>query len=156
VSKPPRDHSTADSQTYFITANADGNRALFQSERVANLLVATLFAYRDQGKFLIHEFVIMPNHIHVLLTLGVNTTLERAMQLIKGGFSFRIKKDLEINTKFGNAATSIIEFATPAITPSTEITFKQILSALGLLVCLLNFNSLPLRVDIRSMLHLSG
>ena len=34
----------------------------------------------------------MPNHFHLLLT--PLETLERAMQLIKGGFSFRAKKEL--------------------------------------------------------------
>ena len=38
----------------------------------------------------------MPNHVHLLLTLGDGTTLERAMQLIKGGFSYRARKELGI------------------------------------------------------------
>jgi len=68
MSKPPRDHSQAQSSTYF--------------------------AYRDQGKFHLHEFVIMPNHIHLLLSPVLSTTLERCMQLIKGGFSHRAGKEL--------------------------------------------------------------
>jgi len=99
LSKPPRDRSTSESNIYFVTANADGNRALFQSERVANLLIATLLGYRDRGKFLVHEFVVMPNHVHLLLTTLRDTTLERALQLIKGGFSFRAKKKLGINSE---------------------------------------------------------
>ncbi len=43
-------------------------------------------------KYLLHEFVVMPDHFHVLLT--PQKTLERAMQLIKGGFSFRAKKEM--------------------------------------------------------------
>ena len=96
MSKPPRDRSTSRSNTYFITATANGNRALFQSERVANLLIETLLLYRDQRKFFLHEFVVMPNHIHLLLTTGHETTLERGVQLIKGGFSFRANKELGI------------------------------------------------------------
>jgi putative transposase len=99
LGKPPRNQTVTNSNTYFITANADGNRALFQSERVANLFIATMFTYRDQSKFYLHEFVIMPNHVHVLLTIHENTTLERAVQLIKGGFSFRAKKELGINSE---------------------------------------------------------
>jgi putative transposase len=59
---------------------------------MAELLVDVLFRYRDQGKFLLHEFVIMPDHIHLILT--PTDTIEKAMQLIKGGFSFRAKKEL--------------------------------------------------------------
>ena len=45
-------------------------------------------------KFVIHDFVVMPNHVHLLMTIPQNQTLEQSMQLIKGGFSFRAGKDL--------------------------------------------------------------
>ena len=78
--------------TYFITAAAFQKHSLFQSDRMANLLLEVLFHYRSQEKYLLHEFVIMPDHFHLLLTPTL--TLERALQLIKGGFSFRAKKEL--------------------------------------------------------------
>ncbi|MGC1475735.1 MAG: transposase, partial [Terriglobales bacterium] len=37
-------------------------------------------------------FVLMPDHFHLLITPLL--TLERALQLIKGGFSFRAKKEI--------------------------------------------------------------
>jgi REP-associated tyrosine transposase len=36
----------------------------------------------------------MPNHFHLLITLNEETTLEKAVQLIKGNFSYRAKKEL--------------------------------------------------------------
>jgi len=39
----------------------------------------------------------MPDHFHLLITPAVDMTLERSLQLIKGGFSFRVKKELEKN-----------------------------------------------------------
>ncbi len=48
--------------------------------------------YRKQGAYLLHEFVIMPNHLHLLLIPSETTSLEKAMQLIKGGSSFEIHK----------------------------------------------------------------
>lgn len=78
--------------TYFITASTAGKRCLLQSDRMAGLLAEVLLRYREQQKYLLHEFVIMPNHIHLLLTPTV--TLERAMQLVKGGFSYRARHDL--------------------------------------------------------------
>jgi putative transposase len=44
---------------------------------------------------MLHEFVIMPDHIHVLLT--PLTSVEKAVQFIKGGFSYRAKKELGSN-----------------------------------------------------------
>lgn len=93
---PPRDFSSVGTNTYFITSRAFSGQALFQSERVASLLIEVLLEYRKQGKFLVHEFVIMPNHMHVLLTTVEGITLERSVQFIKGGFSFRAGKQLEM------------------------------------------------------------
>jgi putative transposase len=36
----------------------------------------------------------MPDHVHVLPTLDSSMSIEKAMQLIKGGFSYRLKKEL--------------------------------------------------------------
>ena len=35
---------------------------------MADLLLEVIFHYRDQNKYLLHEFVIMPDHFHLLLT----------------------------------------------------------------------------------------
>jgi putative transposase len=43
----------------------------------------------DQGKYRLHEFVVMPDHFHLLITVDSDTTIARAVQLIKGGFSYR-------------------------------------------------------------------
>jgi putative transposase len=83
--------------TYFVTAGTWQHRNLFQSDRLARLLLDTLSRYSHQRKFLLHEFVIMPNHIHLLLTPGPGLTLERIMQFIKGGFSYRVKKELGLH-----------------------------------------------------------
>ena len=46
------------------------------------------------GKMTVHDFVIMPNHVHILMTLPGEMSLEKAMQLLKGSFSFRAGKEL--------------------------------------------------------------
>jgi putative transposase len=77
---------------YFITASTFQRRNILQSDRMAGLFVDVLFHYRAQGKYLLYEFVVMPDHFHLLIT--PRESLERAMQLIKGGFSFRAKREL--------------------------------------------------------------
>ena len=57
-------------------------------------MIDTLYHYRGTA-YLLHEFVIMPDHIHVLLT--PKTSLEKAVQFIKGGFSYRAKQELGSN-----------------------------------------------------------
>ena len=85
-------HGTTGFGTYFITACTFQKQSLLQSDRMAGLFLEVLFNYRSQGKYLLHEFVVMPDHFHLLLTPIV--TLERALQLMKGGFSFRARKEL--------------------------------------------------------------
>jgi putative transposase len=64
---------------------------LFHNSSWADLFLEILQSYRGRG-YLLHGNVLMPEHFHVLLTPTV--TLERAVQFIKGGFSFKAKKEL--------------------------------------------------------------
>jgi len=90
MAAPP--HGNTGHGCYFITASTFQKRQLLQSDRMKKLLLDVLFHYRHEQKYLLHEFVLMPDHFHLLITPAV--TLERAMQLIKGGFSFRAKREL--------------------------------------------------------------
>src|SRR5881397_1054917 len=62
MSKPPSDRTSFGSDTYFVTASTWGRRSLFRTERMARLFIDTLYHYRGEHKFLIHEFVVMPDH----------------------------------------------------------------------------------------------
>ena len=79
--------------TYFITACAHMQQNLFQRDQVAELMVATFSKYRDAGEFEIHEYVVMPNHIHLLISIADQQKLSRVIQLIKGGFSHSLRQN---------------------------------------------------------------
>jgi len=85
---------TAGARTFFVTSSIAGKRNLLQSDRSAGLFIRVLYDYREQRKFRLHEFVVMPDHFHALLTVGSDLTIERAVQFIKGGFAFRAGKEL--------------------------------------------------------------
>ena len=55
-------------------------------------MMDVLVHYREQMRYVLHEFVIMPDHLHLLLTPEADISIERALQLIKGGFSYRLGK----------------------------------------------------------------
>lgn len=63
---------------------------------MARLFIDVLYHYRAEHKYLLHEFVVMPNHFHLLVT-PEEVALERCLQLIKGGFSFRAKRELGVH-----------------------------------------------------------
>ncbi len=72
--------------TFFISTQTYNRRRLFQVTANAELFLETLQHYRREGNYKLHAFVAMPDHIHLLLT-PTDITLERTIQLIKGGFS---------------------------------------------------------------------
>ena len=78
--------------TYAITILAYERRRHFQVTANADLFIATLFRYRDEGKFKIHGFAVMPDHVHVLITPAVDQSTSRCVQLIKGGYSFAVRQ----------------------------------------------------------------
>jgi putative transposase len=98
MSKPSRpsqpDCARADTRTFFVTTRAAEGKAILQSDRMADVFADVLRSYMREGKFKVHDFVVMRNHVHLLITLDESTSIEKAMQLIKGGFSFRARKEL--------------------------------------------------------------
>jgi putative transposase len=80
-------------RVFFATTKTSMGQPLLQAERNARLLIEVLRTNVAARKFRLHDFVIMPDHVHPLLTLDREMTIEKAMQLIKGGFSFRLRKE---------------------------------------------------------------
>ena len=80
-------------RTFFVTTKCSIGRRLLQSERNATLFIEVLRSYVGAKKFQVHDFVVMQDHVHLLLTVGPDMTIERAMQYVKGGFSYRLKKE---------------------------------------------------------------
>ena len=64
-----------------------------QTDRNATLLIEVLRSYVAARKFQLIDFVAMPDHLHLLITIPGAMTIEKAMQLIKGRFSYRLKKE---------------------------------------------------------------
>lgn len=88
--RPAREAMRSNGHTYFVTSNTAGRTPLFRHERWARLLIETMYSYRPE-RYLIHGFTVMPDHFHCLLT--PQKSLELAVQCLKGGFSFRAKKE---------------------------------------------------------------
>jgi len=84
-------------RTFFTTTKTSMGRNLLQSDRNAGLLIDVLRYLVAEHKFKLHDFVIMPDHLHLLLTVEDGMTVEKAMQLVKGRFSFRLGKELGFN-----------------------------------------------------------
>jgi putative transposase len=86
-------HRSVPGTSYFVTTKCWQGRSVFQVPQNAEILIRTLFHYRGLGNYFLHEFVVMPDHLHLLLTPNATTSLEKAVQLIKGGSSHQIYKE---------------------------------------------------------------
>jgi putative transposase len=78
-----------------VTSATFNRRRLFQVAANAELFLETVQQYRRDGHYKLHAFVVMPDHIHLLLT-PQGIPLERVVGFIKGGFSHRLGSKLPI------------------------------------------------------------
>jgi putative transposase len=86
---------SAEAGTYFVTSGTFNRRRLFQVAANADLFLETLQQYRHAGHYKLHAFVVMPDHIHLLLS-PKGVALERVMGLVKGGFSHRLGSKMPV------------------------------------------------------------
>jgi len=75
---------------YFVTTDTWERHALFVNTVLASTVVEQIVTCRDRGFYKLHAFALMPEHLHILLTPSDETTIEKAIQMIKGGSAHRI------------------------------------------------------------------
>jgi|SRR5579863_1436017 REP-associated tyrosine transposase len=100
MARPGRNSSPDDilrpARTFFVTTKTSMGRRLLQTDRNAGLLIDVLRSLVAERSFELHDFVIMPDHVHLLMTVDEGMTVEKAMQLVKGRFSFRLKQEFGV------------------------------------------------------------
>ncbi len=90
--RPARETTRNGDAVYFVSTQTANRKPFFRHERWARLMMTTLAHYAEKD-FVLHAYVVMPDHLHLLFT--PSESLEKSVQLIKGGFSFRAKRELE-------------------------------------------------------------
>jgi REP element-mobilizing transposase RayT len=100
--------------TYAITISTHQSHSHFQLPANAELFIATLFRYRDAGKFKLHGFAIMPGHVHILITPSIDPNTSRCVQLIKADTPSQPENNLP--EKSGTLAITNIASETPLTT----------------------------------------
>jgi REP element-mobilizing transposase RayT len=77
---------------HFITCSCYRRLPLFASVRSKNLLVKILGEVRDRYGFLLVGYVVMPEHIHLLVSEPVKGTPSTIMQVLKQRVSRRLRR----------------------------------------------------------------
>ena len=87
-------------RTFLVTSTTAGAARFFNP--IAWPSFRWMFSRRiAKEAVLLHEFVIMPNHFHLLLTPVALIPLKRAPQFIKGGFSIARNGKFILLLKYG-------------------------------------------------------
>jgi putative transposase len=92
--RPTRETIRSNEFAYFVSTQTAARKPFFRHDRWARLMLSILNHYDGTG-YKLHACVIMPDHLHLLITPV--ESVEKSVQLIKGGFSFRAKRELEWN-----------------------------------------------------------
>jgi hypothetical protein len=81
-----------ETRTFFTSFATWERRFILQSNPLCDLLLDVIRENRTRQRFEVHEFVFMRNHVHLTLTPAPLVSLEKAMQFIKGGFSYLARR----------------------------------------------------------------
>ena len=68
---------TASGMTSQVSGRVGALAALFQVKATAEIIISKLLHYPEAGAYQLHAFVLMPNHLRLLLTPGATTSLEK-------------------------------------------------------------------------------
>jgi len=78
--------AASSTRTFFVSSTTAGRRALLQSDGMAQLLVDVLAENGQKTRFLLHDFVIMRNHFHLLLTAAADNLAGKSTAIDQGRF----------------------------------------------------------------------
>jgi len=75
--------------TYYLTCCLHNRRPLLRSARSAQTLLDLYAGYRNRGDILLHGYVIMPDHYHVIVTLLTQPSVSGLVRRIHSAFARR-------------------------------------------------------------------
>jgi putative transposase len=68
---------------YFVTLTAVKHRHVFRQEILRRLIIDSLDCMRLRGRFKLYAFVIMPNHVHVIIQCSIDDPLADVIRDLK-------------------------------------------------------------------------
>ncbi len=74
---------------YFVTTNTAGRNPIFSNAAATSALVRAIKEVRDETGFRLHAYVLMPDHLHLVITTSDRFPIGRVIGLIKGRFAHR-------------------------------------------------------------------
>ncbi len=85
---------------YFITTNTSKRFPFFRESLFCELLIENLWVCKELKSFKLYGFIIIPDHIHFLLSTGEEFNVSKIMHAIKRHFSRNINIVIGENDKY--------------------------------------------------------
>jgi len=72
---------------YYVTCRAEPEQKLFQEKRDYEMYLEFLKKYRQDFGFKVYAYVLLPNHIHLLIEPSQKATISEIMHILNGSYS---------------------------------------------------------------------
>jgi putative transposase len=79
----------------FVTLTTHAHRPIFHLSRIAELFIDTLLHYRTLGHYKLHAYLVLPEHVNLILT-PQHMSLAHAVNLIQLGFTHRLNAKVTV------------------------------------------------------------
>src|SRR5438132_1334564 len=76
----------------LLTTNVEGRHPIFRDRLAAEMLMEVISEVQLEEQFTLHSYVVMPDHVHLVITVPIGRSLGRVVQLIKGRFAWRYNR----------------------------------------------------------------
>jgi REP element-mobilizing transposase RayT len=82
-------HIHLEGHAYFVTTNVYKKQKLFSNPQIADTALSALFFLREETYYRLHSFLIMPDHLHMIIIPQESKTVSQIMHSLK---SYTAKK----------------------------------------------------------------
>lgn len=76
-------------EIYFVTTKTFHNKKIFDKNLVCELFIKVLADCRLKYKFRLYGYIIIPNHVHLLIMPDDRMNISEVMHRIKGNFAYQ-------------------------------------------------------------------
>jgi REP element-mobilizing transposase RayT len=86
-------HIHLEGHAYFVTTNVYNRQKLFSNPQIPGIVLSALFFLREEGYYRLYSFVIMPDHLHIIMLPQESKTVSQIMHSLKT-YTAKIINDL--------------------------------------------------------------
>jgi len=83
-------------RSYFLTCCVEKRRQLLRHARWARAIIGLYAEARDRGDILLHGYVVMPDHYHVLVTLTGSASVSGLVRRAHSAFSHQVRQRMAV------------------------------------------------------------